>query len=126
MTDAISAGSVLVVDDDRDLREIVADVVEGSGRRVFTARDGTDALEQIEGTHLPRPCIVLLDWRMHPMAGGAFLERLSARHDAASFRVLLLSASSTAPPEGLSCAVVGVLRKPFGVDALLAALDTHG
>lgn len=125
MIDATSVGSVLVVDDDRDLRELVADVVEGSGRRVFTARDGTDALHQIEGDHLPRPCTVLLDWFMHPMNGRAFLERLAARNDAASFRVLLLSASSTAPPEGLPCPVVGALRKPFGVDELLDALDSH-
>ena len=123
MIDATSAGSVLVVDDDRDLRELVADVVEGSGRRVFTARDGTDALRQIEGD-LPRPCLVLLDWLMHPMGGRAFLERLAAQPDAASFRVVLLSASSTAPPESLPCAVTAVLRKPFGVDELLAALDS--
>jgi CheY-like chemotaxis protein len=70
MTDATPAGSVLVVDDDRDLRELVADVVEGSGRRVFTARDGTDALQRIEGADLPRPCIVLLDWLMHPTVDG--------------------------------------------------------
>jgi CheY-like chemotaxis protein len=125
MTDATSAGSVQVVDDDRDLRELVADVVEGSGRRVFTARDGTDALQQIEGDGLPRPCIVLLDWLMHPMGGQAFLERLAARPDAASFRVLLLSGSSNAPPDGLPCQVLGVLRKPFGVDELLAGLDSN-
>src|SRR5678815_5539947 len=98
MADGTSARAVLVVDDDRDLRELVADVLEGSGRRVFTASDGADALRLIEEDGIPRPCICLLDWFMAPMGGRAFLEHLSLRPDATGFRVFLLSASSTAPP----------------------------
>lgn len=119
------ARSVLVVDDDRDLRELVADVVEGSGRCVFTARDGTDALQQIERDGIPRPCLVLLDWFMRPMGGRVFLEHLGARPDASGFRIVLVSANgSTTPPDALP-RVVGSLRKPFGVDELLAVLDQH-
>jgi CheY-like chemotaxis protein len=123
MADATSARAVLVVDDDRDLRELVADVLEGSGRRVFTASDGADALRQIDGDGIPRPCIVLLDWFMAPMDGRAFLEHLALRLDAGGFQVFLLSASSTAPPAGLPWKVLGVLRKPFGIDDLLGTLD---
>jgi CheY-like chemotaxis protein len=126
MADATFARAVLVVDDDRDLRELVADVLEGSGRRVFTASDGADALRQIGADGIPRPCIVLLDWFMAPMGGKAFLERLALRPDATGFRVFLLSASSTAPPAALPWKVLGVLHKPFGIDDLLGALDGHG
>ena len=126
MADATSARAVLVVDDDRDLRELVADVLEGSGRRVFTASDGADALRQIDGDGIPRPCIVLLDWFMAPMDGRAFLQQLALRPDAGGFQVFLLSASSTAPPAQLPWKVLGVLRKPFGIDDLLGTLDGHG
>lgn len=126
MADATSARAVLVVDDDRDLRELVADVLEGSGRRVFTASDGADALRQIDTDGIPRPCIVLLDWFMTPMGGRAFLEHLALRPDATGFRVLLLSANSAAPPPDLPWKVLGVLRKPFGIDDLLGTLDGHG
>jgi len=123
MTDARPARAVLVVDDDRDLREVVADVVEGSGRRVFTAGDGADALHQLDTDGIPRPCVVLLDWFMRPMGGRAFLERLGARADAAEFRVLLLSASIATPHQDLSFPVSGILQKPFGIEELLDALD---
>jgi CheY-like chemotaxis protein len=124
--DATRARAVLVVDDDRDLRELVADVLEGSGRRVFTARDGTDALRQLDRDGIPRPCVVLLDWFMAPMGGHAFLERLATRSDAAAFRVLLLSASTAAPPPDLPWRVAGVLHKPFGLDELFQMIDQHG
>ena len=126
MADGTSARAVLVVDDDRDLRELVADVLEGSGRRVFTASDGADALRQMDGEGIPRPCIILLDWFMAPMGGHAFLEHLALRPDTEGFRVVLLSASSTAPPAELNGSVVGVIRKPFGIDDLLGALAGHG
>ena len=126
MIGANPARSVLVVDDDRDLRELVADVVEGSGRRVFTARDGTDALRQLEGDAIPRPCIVFLDWFMSPMGGQVFLEHLAGRADAAELGVIVLSASSAPPPADLPWRLLGVLRKPFGFEELLAALDRYG
>ncbi|HZJ56206.1 MAG TPA: response regulator [Myxococcaceae bacterium] len=126
MADGTSARAVLVVDDDRDLRELVADVLEGSGRRVFTASDGADALRLIEEDGIPRPCIVLLDWFMAPMGGRAFLEHLSLRHDATGFRVILLSASHAATPGDLPLTVLGVLLKPFGIDELLGTLDGQG
>ena len=126
MADATSARPVLVVDDDRDLRELVADVLEGYGRRVFTASDGADALRQIDGDGIPRSCIVLLDWFMAPMGGWTFLEHLALRPDASGFRVFLLSASTTSPPTDLPWKVVGVLSKPFGIDDLLGALEGQG
>ncbi len=126
MTHANPARAVLVVDDDRDLRELVADVVEDSGRHVFTARDGADALQQIETDGIPRPCVVLLDWFMAPMGGRAFLEHLASRADAAEFRVLLLSASTATPPVDLPLPVRGRLHKPFGLEELLGALDRLG
>jgi CheY-like chemotaxis protein len=124
--DATRARTVLVVDDDRDLRELVADVLEGSGRGVFIARDGADALQQLDRDGIPRPCLVLLDWFMAPMGGRAFLERLATRSDAAEFRVVLLSASAADPRPEVSFRVAGLLRKPFGRDELLGMIDRHG
>jgi CheY-like chemotaxis protein len=76
VADADSSGSVLVVEDETDLRETVADVLKALGRRVFTAGDGSDALRQLDGDRIPRPCLILLDWFMAPMGGKEFLEKL--------------------------------------------------
>ncbi len=127
MTDARHEGAVLVVDDDADVRETVADVVEASGRRVFTARDGVEALEKLDRDGIPRPCLVLLDWQMVPMGGEEFLRCLRERADAVQLPVVIISASDRhVPAEEHRSPVLGVLSKPFGVEELLAALDQHG
>ena len=114
--------AVLVVDDDTDLREVLAEVVETTGRRVLMARSGSDALSQLDSA--PRPCLVLLDLGMWPMSGQEFLDELRTRPDAADFPVVLTS--GTAPiPDSVRTApgVVAVLEKPFSVDAAAALLD---
>jgi CheY-like chemotaxis protein len=64
--------AVLVVDDDADVREALAELVATSGRPVFTAADGGEALELLDADAVPRPCLVLLDLMMAPMDGRAF------------------------------------------------------
>ena len=125
MTDANSTRSVLVVDDDCDLRELVADLLEGAGRRVFTASDGSDALRKLDQDGIPRPCIVLLDWFMAPMGGRGFLDALAERSDSADVKVIVLSASSGTVALRPEAGVLDVLPKPFGIDELMAALRRH-
>ena len=71
--------SVLVVDDDLDVREAIADAVQSTGRHTLTARSGGEALALLAAPSFPRPCLVLLDWTMSPMSGAEFLEQLNAR-----------------------------------------------
>ncbi len=60
---------VLVVDDDADNRQLLADVLRAAGYEVRTASDGRDALR-----HLPhcRPFVILLDLEMPVMDGRSF------------------------------------------------------
>jgi DNA-binding response OmpR family regulator len=119
------ARAVLVVEDDEDLREVVADAIESAGRLVFTAQDGADALQRLDQDGIPRPCLILLDWIMHPMSGEEFLARLKARGDADQLPVLVMSASTTAAASTITPGVLGVLPKPFGIEALRALIDEH-
>ncbi len=125
MTDADRSTSVLVVEDDADLRETVADLVEASGRRVFTATDGSDALQQLDGDNIPRPCLILLDWFMAPMSGKQFLERLRERPDTAELSVVIMTGAQDEVPSGSALRILGALQKPFSVEQLMAALDQH-
>jgi CheY-like chemotaxis protein len=69
---------VFIVDDDRDVRETLADAVESMGRLVFTAADGTEALRRLEAGDIPQPCLIVLDWKMWPMVASSSLSGWSS------------------------------------------------
>src|SRR2546427_4652046 len=70
-------GSVLVVDDEVDVREAMALILQDHGFAVMTARDGTEAMRQVTAE---RPSLVLLDWRLPGQNGDAVAEAIRARH----------------------------------------------
>jgi CheY-like chemotaxis protein len=115
--------AVLIVDDDRDVRDAMADVVQASGRRTFVAADGAEALRMLDQDALPRPLFILLDWVMSPMNGEEFLDRLQLRPDASRLLVIVLTAMDRGVARDLGPTVLGMLRKPFDVEELLATLD---
>jgi two-component system chemotaxis response regulator CheY len=114
--------AVLVVEDDKDVREALSDVLSEAGYRVFTANRAERGLEMLPT--LPRPCLILLDNLMPGMDGRGFLLELTEHGDASELPVTLISASDDLGAQGLP-GVVAVLRKPFDVEALLEIVATH-
>ncbi|MFP2932583.1 response regulator [Pyxidicoccus sp. 3LG] len=112
--------SILVVEDDADLRAAVADILEDEGFEVHVAENGREALEEL-GHMGKRPCVVLLDLMMPVMDGFAFMERFRADPSLRQVPVVVFSASVREPPEGATA----MLRKPFEIPALLSAVATH-
>ena len=85
------AHTVLVVEDEQDLREMMRDALELNGYAVVTAEHGQDALAKIaEIEHL---CVVILDLLMPVMNGWDFLAE-----DAAAIGARRRSRSSCTPP----------------------------
>jgi len=107
--------TVLVVDDDEDARELVAEVLRDEGFRVCTACDGIEALE-LAGLH-PQPVAMLLDLTMPRMGGRDVLERIRSQPGLANLRICVVSAE-TEPPVGADLAV----SKPLLVDRLVRVL----
>ena len=103
--------SVLVVDDDEDVRDSVAFVLRDEGYQVETAGNGKEALERLD--HMPAPGLMLLDLMMPVMSGWATLDALRDRRDAPP--VLVVSAGVPPSPAG----AMDYLRKPVDVDMLL-------
>jgi len=111
--------TVLVVDDDADIRESIELLLADEGYAVVTAGDGTRAVEQLE--RHGRPCLILLDLIMPGMDGRAFLERLGQDPRFSQTPVVIVSAGSIVhPPRGYP-----VLTKPIAWEALLAVLEKH-
>ncbi|RPH70489.1 MAG: response regulator [Myxococcaceae bacterium] len=120
-----SRDTLLLIEDDADIRESLIDLLKEAGHAVVTAGDGTEALRMLDAGAIPRPCLVLLDWLMRPMSGEQFLEAIQDRSDAADLRVLIVSAATDLHHAASLPGVVGVLRKPFEIDDLLERVGAH-
>jgi CheY-like chemotaxis protein len=105
--------SVLVVEDDRDIRECMADALEMEGYAVSSASHGREALEKLHGGL--RPDLILLDLLMPIMSGWEFRQAQLADPLLSGIPVVIVSASApgSARPDRH-------LPKPFGIDELLA------
>ena len=103
---------ILVVDDDDDIRDTLAEALSLDGYRVTTAANGKVALEQARVT---RPDLILLDLMMPVMSGWAFMEARHGDSRLASVPVVVVTAAFDACAEGATV----LLRKPFELDTLL-------
>lgn len=112
---------VLVVDDDEDLREMIALVLGAHGYRTQEAVDGLDALEQIVAG--ARPALVLLDLRMPRMNGTEFLAALRARDT--SIPVVVITGDLGGARDALAAGARTCVRKPIDMDALLDTVGQH-
>jgi CheY-like chemotaxis protein len=108
--------TVLLVEDDDDLRESMKDVLELDGYAVVAAHDGQEALDAMD--RIEHVCLVLLDLLMPRMNGWDFFARLRARADFVDVPVIVHSSAPSRAPQG----VTRVLRKPVQLDRLLSVV----
>jgi CheY-like chemotaxis protein len=83
--------SVLVVDDNEDVRQIISKMLVGHGYEVRLAHDGPSALAAIEAA---RPDVILLDVMMPEMNGIKVLDRIRANPRSAAVPVIMVTAKS--------------------------------
>lgn len=108
-------GYVLLVDDERDVLQVLGDVLDAEGFRTALASDGADALAQIASRGVPS--LVVCDANMPTMGGTELIQRLRQDRRTASVPIALVSGETSVP------AVPGdVLRlsKPVDTSALVA------
>lgn len=111
-------GCILIVDDDPDLRDVLAEQFEAIGCAVVGAADGAHAVEVL-GDSL-KPCLVLLDLNM-PRLDGAGLAAFIRAHEAHCDLPLV---SMSAGPERLTPPLVECHHpKPFDFRALLPLIE---
>jgi CheY-like chemotaxis protein len=111
---------VLLVDDDHDLREELADVLVDAGYAVVQAVDGREALARLES--MPTPCVVLLDLMMPVMSGEEVLVEMRKRKALASVPVILMSAFHERAAQ-LCNQVQGLLEKPVRAHVVVETVE---
>lgn len=107
--------TVLVVDDDADVTDMMREILEDEGHRVFIANDGIRALEIVRAV---RPDLVLLDLEMPEMDGRHLLSEIRAAPELARVQVVVVSGSSDARYLGAEA-----VTKPLRLDTLLGLID---
>jgi CheY-like chemotaxis protein len=113
---------ILIIDDDLDIRNTVAGILQDEGYRVAKAGNGQEALKLLEAAGAPRPQLILLDMMMPIMDGATFHEQQQQRPELASIPVLTFTAFGN--PADVSWAA-GRLTKPLRLEALLTMVARH-
>jgi CheY-like chemotaxis protein len=118
---ARAGARILVVDDDADVRDFIADVLVELGHRVETLDCAEAALEALaKGA----PDLALLDFAMPGMNGAQLAREARSLHP--DLPILFVTGFAESDQlEGALGGDVAVLRKPFGVDELSAAVAAH-
>jgi CheY-like chemotaxis protein len=113
---------ILLVEDDEDLSEVLADLLTDCGYQVATATHGGEALNYLAAN--PRPSLILLDWMMPVMDGEEFCRQKAGYPAIADVPVFLLSARGDPPATMVALGIQRVFRKPLLFEQLKAAIES--
>lgn len=108
---------VLIVEDDADLREMMAQLLTLEGYQIETVANGREALAYLSDA--PRPDVILLDLMMPIMDGWEFRRRQQDDPALADVPVIVLTALDQAQAHASDLNGVDFLKKPLDFDRLL-------
>lgn len=116
--------SILLVEDDDDIREAMAAFLEAEGYDVVQAIDGDDALRKLRASS-DRICLVLLDLFMPVKNGWEFRAEQMADPAIAAVPVVVVSADRNARDKANTLGALEYLAKPVDFDRLLGTIATY-
>jgi CheY-like chemotaxis protein len=115
------ARDLLLVEDDDDFREGLADILRSEGYSVACAANGLQALEYLKSGQAA-PSVILLDMMMPVMDGWKFRQRMLAEASLADIPVILMSALRDLP-DAASLRAAGAVNKPVEFTELLRMIE---
>lgn len=113
--------TILIIDDDPDLLELLAWTLEEAGYTVAAVTSGREALQWIQAAEAAGepPALILLDLAMPGMSGPQVVAALHQKWGVKVLPIIVISADQYAPLRGRELGAAYTLRKPFEVDRLL-------
>jgi len=115
-----SPPSILVVDDERDICQNLADILQEFGFEVETALDGESAIEMIRRRRFD---VALLDLKMPVMDGLALYKAIREERPSIVSMIVTAYANAQTNREALQAGVWQVISKPVDLKQLLALVD---
>ena len=115
----ILSPSILIVEDDESIREILSIIFESEGYRVQAAADGREALVHLHSAPASSlPDLILLDWIMPGMNGSEFTRIQALDPRLCNIPTVIVSATNPELHQNFS-GYRGVFQKPFETSTLL-------
>ncbi|MBI3981259.1 response regulator [Candidatus Microgenomates bacterium] len=114
--------TVMVVEDDRDISEVLKILLEENNFKVETVFDGHD-VEKISVSK--KPDLILLDLWMQGMNGIEIAARLRKNSKTEKIPIVLVSASSDVQKKATEAGVNDFLAKPFEIEELLEKVNKY-
>ncbi len=113
--------AVLLVEDNDDVREMMALALQLAGHDVVLARNGGEAMALLH--ERPRPCVILLDLMMPVMNGWEFRQALHAEPGLRDLPVVIVSALNEELADQIGA--TAYLPKPIDIDRMLDIIADH-
>jgi len=114
---------VLVVEDERDVRDAIAHLFDFQACTVKSAADGRQAIAHLRNGY--RPCLILLDLSMAGMDGIAFRSEQKEMGDCAYIPVVIVSGRDDGQEVATAIGACDFLKKPVRIATLLGAVERH-
>jgi CheY-like chemotaxis protein len=113
---------ILVIDDERAVRELISDALKIDGHDVYTAENGKEGLDLVSGNRFD---LVFCDLRMPEMDGQAFYEEIQRDHPQILKRIVFVTAQANSADYGpfLRTTGIPVIEKPFTLNQLRQAVS---
>ncbi len=108
---------LLVVDDEKDILEILKAILEHAGYNVITAEDGEDGVQKAKQE---KPDLIVTDVMMPRLDGYGLVEKIKADPETSYIPIIMLTAKDQAVDryKGLSLGVAAYIVKLFDLDEL--------
>jgi CheY-like chemotaxis protein len=113
---------VLLIEDDADLRDSLADILTKRGYVIVQARSGLEGVRHLRAAP-PFPAAILLDVNLPAMNGFEFREQQRNHPVWSRIPVIVISSDLHAVAEGKALGAAAALRKPLDLQALLSTLS---
>ena len=114
--------TILIVDDEANLRKTLAEIMRARGYSILEADDGTSAIEVLRAS---TPDLIFSDWKMPKMGGEEFLQQLHGNPRLASVPVIVITAygSSHSAIEAVRLGAYDYVTKPFDMDEIVLTAE---
>jgi len=114
--------TILIIEDDQDLREFLVDLLLDNGYSVKTAEDGVEGLRSLKKS---QPDLILLDLNLPNVKGETVA--VEVKRDYPDIPIIILTAKATTPEvvAGLNLGADDYVTKPFETDELLARIKAR-